>query len=175
MFAALGEESEEDDDDMQTVITQMAGLTTQSQLKANSMAETHSSVKAAINQLAANQQVTQQQFAAFSTQHNTTYQPPPPPPIKQFNIPSYTMFPTSGHRGGDRRGGRGRGGPANLTITGGCNTQTPFANFMGRGGQGGLPPISVSGGQHCPDPYWRHCVPVIQFHQRNSCTHQPIT
>jgi hypothetical protein len=38
-----------------------------------------------------------------------------------------------------------------------------------------IPLLRLSGGQHCPDPYWRHCVPVIQFHQRNSCTHQPIT
>jgi len=48
-FAALGEESDEDDDDTQTVITQMAALTTQSQLTANTMAETHTSVTAAIN------------------------------------------------------------------------------------------------------------------------------
>ena len=72
-FAALGEESDEDDDDMQTVITQMAALTTQSQLTANTTAEAHASVMATINQLAANQQVMQQQFAAFTTQqHNVS-------------------------------------------------------------------------------------------------------
>ena len=72
-FAALGEESDEDDDNVQTVITQMAALTTQSQLTANTMAETHASVMATINQLAANQQVMQQQFAAFTTQqHNVS-------------------------------------------------------------------------------------------------------
>jgi hypothetical protein len=59
-FAALGKESNEDDDDVQTVITQMAALTTQSQLTATTMAETQASVAAAINQLAANQQVMQQ-------------------------------------------------------------------------------------------------------------------
>ena len=59
-FAALGEESDEDDNDVQTVITQMAVLTTQSQLTANTTAETHASVTAAINQLSANQQVIQQ-------------------------------------------------------------------------------------------------------------------
>jgi hypothetical protein len=116
----------------------MAALTTQSKLTANTMAETHTSVTAAINQLAANQHDMQQQFAAFTTQRNTTYQPPPPPPITQFTIPSYTTFPTSGRGGGDRCGGRGCGGRANSAITGGRNVQTPFANFMGRGGQGGL-------------------------------------
>ena len=40
-FAALGEELDKDDNDVQTVITQMAALTTQSQLTANTMAETH--------------------------------------------------------------------------------------------------------------------------------------
>jgi hypothetical protein len=127
--------------------TQMAALTRQSQLTANTAAETHASVMAAINQLAANQQVMQQQFATFTTQCNTTHQPPPPPPITQFTIPSYTTFPTSGGGGGERRGSRGRGGQANLATTGDCNTRTPFANFMGRGGQGRLPPIGMNGGQ----------------------------
>jgi len=67
-FAALGEESDDNDDDVQTVITQMAALTTQSQLTATTMAETQSAVAAAINQLVANQQAMQQQFAAFTTQ-----------------------------------------------------------------------------------------------------------
>jgi hypothetical protein len=66
-FAALGKESDKDDDDVQTVITQMAVLTTQSQLTATTTAETQASVAAAINQLAANQQAMQQQFAAFTT------------------------------------------------------------------------------------------------------------
>ena len=55
-FAALTEESEDEDDDVQTVITQMAALTTQSQLTASTAAETNTSVTAAINQIAANQQ-----------------------------------------------------------------------------------------------------------------------
>ena len=148
-FAALGEESDEDDDNVQTVITQMAALTTQIQLTANTTAETHASVTAAINQLAANQQVMQQQLAAF-TPSNTTYQPSPHPPITQLTIPSYTTFPTSGRGGGNRRGGRGRGERANSAITGGRNTRTPFANFMGRGGQGRLPPIGGQGGGIAP-------------------------
>ena len=47
----------------------------------------------------------------------------------------------------DRRGGQGRGGRANFgSNTGGRNARTPFANFVGRGGQGGLLPISGGGG-----------------------------
>ena len=56
-YAALAEESEDKDDDVHTVITQMAALTTQSQLTASTAAETNASVTAAMNQLAANQQV----------------------------------------------------------------------------------------------------------------------
>ncbi len=72
-FAALAEESDDDEDDVQTVITQMAALTTQSQLTASTAAETNASVTAAINQLAANQQAMQQQFAAFATTLLFTY------------------------------------------------------------------------------------------------------
>ena len=72
-FAALAEESEDEDDDVQTVITQMAALTTQSQLTASTAAETNASVTAAINQLTANQQAMQQQFEGFATTHNTMY------------------------------------------------------------------------------------------------------
>jgi hypothetical protein len=100
-FAKLGEESDEDDKDVQTVITQMATLTTQSQLTATTMAETQASVAAGINQLAANQQVMQQQFAAFTTQKNTTYQArTPAPPINQFTIPNFEAFPSKERGGG---------------------------------------------------------------------------
>jgi len=141
-FAVLQEESEEEDDDVQTVITQMAALTTQSQLTANTTSENSASVAAAINQLNANQQAMQQQFAAFTTQHNTTYHPAPTvqPPITQFSIPNIASFNTAG-RGGGRHGGHGRGGRANFVNTGGRTARTPFANYVGRGGQGGLPPI----------------------------------
>jgi hypothetical protein len=93
-FAALAEESDDNGDDVQTVITQMAALTTQSQLTASTAAETNASVTAAINQLAANQQAMQQQFAAFATMCNTTYQPatPTPPPMQQFNILNFGTF-----------------------------------------------------------------------------------
>ena len=126
----------------------MAALTTQSQLTANTTAETSASVVAAINQLHTNQQAMQQQFAAFTTQRNTTYQPEPTmqPPITQFTIPNIATFNTAG-RGGGRGGGHGRGGRANFVSKGGRNARTPFTNFVGRGGQGGLPPIGGGGGR----------------------------
>ena len=141
--AALTEELEDDDDDVQTVITQMAALMTQSQLTASTAAETDALVTAAINQLAANQQAIQQQFAAFATTRNTTYQTatPTPPPMQQFNIPNFGAFQPAGLGVGGRQGGRGCSEWANAGRQG----RTPFANFMGRGGQGGLPPI---GGGH---------------------------
>jgi len=147
-FNVLQEESEEEDDDAQTVITQMTALTTQSQLTATTMAETSAAVAVAINQLHANQQAMQQQFAAFTTQRNTTYQPAPAmqPPIMQFSIPNLATFNTAG-RGGGRRGGHGRDGRADFVNTGGRNARTPFTNFVGRGGQSGLPPIG--GGSRC--------------------------
>jgi hypothetical protein len=138
-FNVLQEESKEEDDDMQTVITQMAALTTQSQLTATTMAETSALVAVAINQLNANQQAMQQQFAAFTTQRNTTYQPAPAmqPSIMQFSIPNLATFNTAG-RGGGRRGRHGRGRRASFVNTGGCNARTPFAIFVGRRGQSGL-------------------------------------
>ena len=93
----------------------MAALTTQSQLTATTMAKTSASVAAAINQLHANQQAMQQQFAAFKTQYNMTYQLAPTlqPPIAQFSIPNIATFTTAG-RGGGRRGEHGRGGRTRL-------------------------------------------------------------
>jgi len=141
--AALAEESEDNDDDVYMVITQMAALTTQSQLTASTAAETSALVTAAINQLAANQQAMQQQSAAFTATRNTTYQPamPAPPPMQQLNIPSFGTFQPTGLGFGGRRGGRGRRERANT----GRHGRTPFANFVGRGNQGGLPPIGGGG------------------------------
>jgi hypothetical protein len=120
----------------------MAALTTQSQLSASTAAETNASVTAAINQFAVNQQAMQQQFAVFTATCNTTYQPAPaPPPMQQLTIPSFGTFQPAGLGFGGRRGGRGRGEPANT----GRHGHTPFANFVGRGNQGGLPPIGGGG------------------------------
>jgi len=55
-FAALHKESDNEDDEVQMVITQMAALTTQSQLMATTAAETSALVAAAINQLNTNEQ-----------------------------------------------------------------------------------------------------------------------
>ncbi len=124
----------------------MAALTTQSQLTATTTAETSASVAAAINQLQANQQVMQHQFAAFTTQHNMTYQPLPAmqPPFTQFSIPNLATFNTVG-QGGGRCGGHECGGRAKFVNTGGCNAQTPFANFVGRR-HSGLSPIGGGSG-----------------------------
>jgi hypothetical protein len=56
IFATLMETSDDKDNDVQTVMTQMAALTTQSQIMAQTLAKKSASVAAAINQLAANQQ-----------------------------------------------------------------------------------------------------------------------
>ncbi len=126
----------------------MAALTTQSQLTATTAAETSASLAAAIRQLHANQQAMQQQFVVFTAQRNTTYQPAPTvqPPITQFSIPNLATFNTAG-RGGGRRGGHGQGGRMNFVDTEGCNAQTPFANYVGRGRQSGLPPIGGGTGR----------------------------
>jgi hypothetical protein len=135
-FATLAKDLQDGDDDVQTVIMQMAALTTQSQLTASMTAETNASVTLTINQLAANQQAMQQQFVAFASMCNTTYQPalPAPPPIPQFATPNFEPFQPVGIGGGGRRGGRGRGKCANA------------GRQNGRGGQGGITPIGGCGG-----------------------------
>jgi hypothetical protein len=67
---------------------------------------------------------------------------PTPPPVQQFNIPNFGTFQPTRLGVSGRQGGRGRGERANTGRQG----HTPFANFMGRGGQGGLPPIGGSRG-----------------------------
>ena len=105
--AALGEESDEEDDDVQTFNTQMAALTTQSKLMASTAAETNALVTEAINQLTATQQAMQHEFAALTSTRNTTYQraPPAPAPIQQFTIPQSGTFQPPGSGGGGRRVG----------------------------------------------------------------------
>jgi hypothetical protein len=99
-YAALAEEStNNEDNNVQTVITQMAALTTQSKMTAASTAATTSAVTSAINQLAANQQVMLQQIAAFA---NAARAPPAAVQFPtHFNIP-----PISNLQGGSNRGGR---------------------------------------------------------------------
>ena len=68
------------------------------------------------------------------------------PPITQFSIPNIALFNTAG-RGGGRRGGHGPGGCASFVNTArGRTARTPFTNFVGRSGQGSLPPIGGNGG-----------------------------
>ncbi len=146
VFYVLQESNDEDDDDVNTVITQMEASTTQSQLMAATAAETGALVTAAINQLAANQQAMQQQFSAFATQCNTTYQQvlAAQSHIAGITIPVFPIFHMECH---GQRGGRGHDTIPGNANTGGHNAQTPFANFVGRQDeQGGMPPISGGGG-----------------------------
>ncbi len=144
-FAVL-QESDNDNNDVQSFVTQMAALTTQSNLSATTAAESTAAVMAAITQLAVNQQAMQQQFVALTTQCNTSYQQSP---IPGFNIPTLSAFisecPTCG-----RCSGQGHGTAAGATFTGKRNPLTPIANSMGRQGyQGGLPAIGGRGGGGC--------------------------
>jgi len=93
-YAALAEELEEEEDDVHTVITQMAALTTQSQLTASTAAETNASVTAAINQLAANQQAMQQQF--FGVYGNAQHNVSTCPSATTHATTHHTNFPASG-------------------------------------------------------------------------------
>jgi hypothetical protein len=94
--AALAEESEEEEDNVHTVITLMAALTTQSQLSASTAAETNASVTAAINQLAANQQAMQKQFAAFTARRNTISTCPSATTHATTHHPNFWHIPASG-------------------------------------------------------------------------------
>jgi hypothetical protein len=93
---ALTETSDDNDNDVQTVMMQMAALTTQSQITAYTVAKTSASVAAGIKQLASNQQTMQQKFPTFTMQCNTTYQQAQvvQPPMTQFSIPNFASFPT---------------------------------------------------------------------------------
>jgi hypothetical protein len=103
----LAEESTgNEDNNVQTVITQMVALTMQSKMTAASTAATTSAVMSAIKQLAANQQAMSQQIAAFE---NAARAPPEAVQFPtQFNIPPISKFQGGGNRGG-RHGGQGHG------------------------------------------------------------------
>ncbi len=88
-YAALVEDSKEDDLDVQTVITQMAALMTQNQLMAATIAAMLSTVATAIQQLSINQQAMMHQMATLAT---TTCNPPALPAHAPFNVPPITQF-----------------------------------------------------------------------------------
>jgi hypothetical protein len=141
-FAIL-QESDNEDEDVQSFVTQMGALITQSNLSATTAAKSTAGVTTTIAQLAVNQQTMQQQFVAFTAQCNTSYQQPP---IAGFNIPAIPALipdqPTCG-----QTGGQGHGTGTSTTFTSRHNPHTPFANYMGhQGAQGGLPAISSGGG-----------------------------
>ena len=151
-FNALAEESEEDvDDDVATIVTQLAAMTTQSQITAASAAATTTNVNAAITQLAANQQAMMTQLMAYGaanadqrgsvprTRINAAV--PQTVGVHNYNIPAMSTFqqpfqPT----GGRHVGGRGRGGRA-PTQGERRNPRMPFADYTARtnGGGGGIP------------------------------------
>ncbi len=143
VYATLTEEStKNEDDDVQTVITQMAALTMQSQLTAASQAATTSSVTTAINQLVANKQAMLQQIAAFA---NVARAPPTAVQVPtQFNIPPIKNIFYGGGNQTERRAGRGRGDRGGRQgLSGGCNTHTPFVNYIRCQAGGGLPTIAT--------------------------------
>jgi hypothetical protein len=119
-FAVLEESDDDEDADVATVITQMAALTTQSQLTAASTAATTSSVTAAINQLNSNQQTMMQQMATYANANTARNLPAAHnPPLTHFNIPTIGTFQPGGNAQGGRRPGRGRGGRAQGISPGG--------------------------------------------------------
>jgi hypothetical protein len=141
-YAALAKEStDKEDNDVQTIIMQMATLTTQSQMTAALNAATTLSVTTAINQLAANQQAMLQQIVAFV---NAARAPPAAVQFPtQFNIPAIGNFQGGGYLGG-RRGRQGcgdRGGRQGQN--GGHNMCTPFANYIAHQAGRGLPAFTA--------------------------------
>jgi len=138
-FNALTEDSDDDiDDDVATIVTQLAAMTNQSQLTAASTTATTNNVNAAITQLAANQQTMMNQLMAYGAATRGTATGPPALNTTNFNIPAMSTFQHTGRAG--RGGGRGRGGRA--TNQGGRRSpRTPFATYTARnsGGGGGIP------------------------------------
>jgi hypothetical protein len=150
-FNALVEESDDDvNDDVATIVTQLAAMTNQSQLTAASAAATTTNVNAAITQLAANQQVMMTQLMAYGAANADPSRArinaavPQTIGVHNFNIPAMSTFqpiqPTGTPRGGRRGSGRGRGGRA-PHQGGQRNPRMPFADYTARtgGGSGGIP------------------------------------
>jgi hypothetical protein len=137
-FAVLEESDNDKDEDVATVIMQMAVFTMQSQLTAVSTAATSSSVPAAIQQLNTNLQAMMQQMMAYANE--STMRNPPVvhnPPLMHFNIPTIGSFQPGGNAQGARRHGRRRGGRAPGIVPGGRRApHTPFADYSAR--QGGM-------------------------------------
>jgi hypothetical protein len=81
-------------------------------------------------------------------QHNVSACNASPTTHAAIHHPKFGMFQPKGLGVGGRQGGRGRGEHA---ANAGRKGHTPFANFIGRSGQGGLPPIgSGRGGGFAP-------------------------
>ena len=114
-FAVLEESDDNEDADVAMVMTQMAALTTQSQLTAATTAATSSSVAAAIQQLNTTQQAMMQQMATYANANTTRNNPL----LMHFNIPTIGTFQPGGNAQGGRRPGRGHGRRAPGIVPGG--------------------------------------------------------
>ena len=147
-FNALAEQSDDDiDDDVATIVTQLAAMTTESQITAATAAASTNNVNAAITQLAANQQAMMTQMMAYGaainanpTRARINAAIPQTLGIHNFNIPAMSTFQPFDTRGGRPGGGRGRGTRA-PHQGGRRNQRTPFADYTARnGGRGrGIP------------------------------------
>ena len=168
-FAVLKELDDDEDANVATVITQMAALTTQSQLTAASTAATTSSVTAAIHQLNSNQQVMMQQMATYANANTARNLPVAHnPPLTHFNIPTIGTFQPGGNAQGGRRPGRGRGGRAQVISPGGRRApRTPFADYSARqGGMGAsIVPAFVPGSTGSRHGRTKHGPCVLQHRQ----------
>jgi len=171
-FAVLEESDDEEDADVATVITQMAALTTQSQLTAASTAATTSSVTAAIHQLNSNQQAMIQQMATYANANTARNLPAAHnPPLTHFNIPTIGTFQPGENAQGGRRPGRGRGGRAPVISPGGCRApRTPFVDYSAcQGGMGvSIVPAFVPGAPGVGMAA-RNTAPMYSYANMNMC------
>ena len=108
-YAILAEDDIDEEDDINnnvgTVTTHLATMTTQSQLTAATAAEGVAAVTAAINQLAANQSAVMHCWGGGAVQYPSAAAPTLVP-ITQLNIPN---FQQGGQGHGGKRPGGGRG------------------------------------------------------------------
>jgi hypothetical protein len=154
VYAVLedNEDNDEDlDDDVATVTTHLATMTTQSQLTAASMVANAASVTMAFNQLATNQTAMMQMMVYANTTRTNNQQracaiagappvqyppamaPPLVPPITQYNIPNF-------HQGSQGRGGWRQGG--------GCGGRRQGRHTLyNQGGGVSIPPFVPGPGQ----------------------------
>ena len=149
-FNALAKKTDDKiDDDVATIVTQLAAMTNQSQITAASSAAATNNVNAAITQLAANQQAMMTQMMAYGAANANPSRArvvaaiPQTLGVHNFNIPAMSTFQPFTQHGGRQGGGRGRGTRA-PNQGGRRNPRTPFADYTARtGGRGGGIPAFI--------------------------------